>query len=414
MAEAKPAGKRKKLDDPRFGARLRPLNSPRASSATYTTPASKWEIAREAQPDRLRAATSTLPPTPRPAPISFVLLPIPFSKLPAQPTPFLLQIPCWATVVPTPVLAGSGLRREQTPASSGAPHNGPPNRLWWWQPLRELRSTATGLGGWEGASEEEGVEREQRKPASPALARLQRPALARAAGAVRLSRFFARLSATYGRCFKFLFLIQELDEDLHQKIAKEMNLSETAFIRKLHSTDNFTQKNMNSTLTFVTLSGELKARKAENGIILDLPLYPANPQDFREVENLIKTAIGDTMVQDIRYSPDTRKLLVRLSDTYDRSFLENLKVSTENLPQIENSGKVKGLILTLKGQTGGQTKVFDFYTRYFAPWLGVAEDPVTAFQCSPRGGELEISLRSDGRVDIGGGAAIVLEGTLTA
>ncbi|XP_054546020.1 phenazine biosynthesis-like domain-containing protein isoform X4 [Talpa occidentalis] len=230
-------------------------------------------------------------------------------------------------------------------------------------------------------------------------------------------------------------LENELDEDLHQKIAREMNLSETAFIRRLHSTDNFTQKNVNSTLTFVTLSGELKARKAENGIILDLPLYPTQPQDLREVEKLIKTAIGDTRVQDIRYSPDTRKLLVRLSDTYDRSFLENLKVSTQNLPQIESSGKVKGLILTLKGQPGGQTKVFDFYSRYFAPWVGVAEDPVTgsahtvlssywsqqlgkkemyAFQCSPRGGELEISLRSDGRVDIRGGAAIVVEGTLTA
>ncbi|XP_016872003.1 phenazine biosynthesis-like domain-containing protein isoform X3 [Homo sapiens] len=116
-------------------------------------------------------------------------------------------------------------------------------------------------------------------------------------------------------------LENELDEDMHQKIAREMNLSETAFIRKLHPTDNFAQsscfglrwftpasevplcghatlasaavlfhkiKNMNSTLTFVTLSGELRARRAEDGIVLDLPLYPAHPQDFHEVEDLIK------------------------------------------------------------------------------------------------------------------------------
>ncbi|XP_044242057.2 phenazine biosynthesis-like domain-containing protein isoform X3 [Ursus arctos] len=256
---------------------------------------------------------------------------------------------------------------------------------------------------------------------------------------------------------------------MHQKIAREMNLSETAFIRKLHPTDNFTQsscfglrwftpasevplcghatlasaavlfdkiKNVNSTLTFVTLSGELKARRAEDGIILDLPLYPAHPQDFHEVEDLIKTAIGDTRVQDMCYSPDTRKLLVRLSDTYkSRSFLENLKVNTQDLPQVESTGKVKGLILTLKGEPGGQTPAFDFYSRYFAPWVGVAEDPVTgsahavlssywsqqlgkkdmrAFQCSRRGGELEMSLRPDGRVDIRGATAVVLEGTLTA
>ncbi|XP_053442393.1 phenazine biosynthesis-like domain-containing protein isoform X2 [Nycticebus coucang] len=261
---------------------------------------------------------------------------------------------------------------------------------------------------------------------------------------------------------------KKLDEDMHQKIAREMNLSETAFIRKLHPTDDFTQsscfglrwftpasevplcghatlasaavlfhkmKNMNSTLTFVTLSGELKARRAEDGIILDFPLYPTYPQDFHEVEDLIKTAIGDTLVQDIHYSPDTQKLLVRLSDTYDRSFLENLKVNTGNLLHVENTGKVKGFIVTLKGEPGGQTQAFDFYSRYFSPWFGVAEDPVTgsahtvlssywsqqlgkkemrAFQCSRRGGELEISLRPDGRVDIRGSAAIVLEGTLTA
>uniref|UniRef100_A0A2R8N7T8 Phenazine biosynthesis-like domain-containing protein n=1 Tax=Callithrix jacchus TaxID=9483 RepID=A0A2R8N7T8_CALJA len=253
-------------------------------------------------------------------------------------------------------------------------------------------------------------------------------------------------------------LENELDEDMHQKIAREMNLSETAFIRKMHPTDNFTQsscfglrwftpasevplcghatlasaavlfykiKNMNSMLSFVTLSGELKARREEDDIILDLPLYPAHPQ----------TTIGNTLVQDVCYSPDTQNLLVRLSDAYDRSFLENLKVNTENLTQVENTGKVKGLILTLKGEPGGQTQAFDFYSRYFAPWVGVAEDPVTgsahavlssywsqhlgkkemhAFQCSRRGGELGISLRPDGRVDIRGGAAIVLEGTLTA
>ncbi|KAK2098559.1 hypothetical protein P7K49_024010 [Saguinus oedipus] len=248
-------------------------------------------------------------------------------------------------------------------------------------------------------------------------------------------------------------LPRELDEGMHQKIAREMNLSETAFIRKLHPTDNFTQndiessesflhsrpqqpkprsitekdENMNSMLSFVTLSGELKARREEDDIILDLPLYPAHPQTMG-------TAIGNTLVQDVCYSPDTRKLLVRLSDAYDRSFLENLKVNTENLTQVENTGKVKGLILTLKGEPGGQTQAFDFYSRYFAPWVGVAEDPVTgsahavlssywsqqlgkkemhAFQCSRRGGELGISLRPDGRVDIRGGAA-VLEGTLTA
>ncbi|XP_007670477.2 phenazine biosynthesis-like domain-containing protein isoform X2 [Ornithorhynchus anatinus] len=252
-------------------------------------------------------------------------------------------------------------------------------------------------------------------------------------------------------------LENELDEDKHQKIAREMNLSETAFIRKLHPTDDFTQsscfglrwftptsevplcghatlasaavlfhkrKNINSTLTFVTLSGELKARQVEDDIVLDLPLY----------STYIQAAVGDVQIQDIRYSPDIKKLLVRLSDKYERSFLENLKVAAQNLPQFERTGKVKGLILTLKGQPGGKPQAYDFYSRYFAPWYGIPEDPVTgsahavlsgywsqqlgkkemrAFQCSCRGGELKMSLRDDQRVDISGKTVIVLTGSLT-
>ncbi|NWR67856.1 PBLD protein, partial [Bucorvus abyssinicus] len=257
-------------------------------------------------------------------------------------------------------------------------------------------------------------------------------------------------------------LENDLDEDLHQKIATEMNLSETAFIRKLHPGDDFTksscfglrwftptnevplcghatlasaavlfhvQKNTNSVLTFVTLSGELKARQVEDHIVLDLPLYLTYPQVS---QNFV--AVGDMIVQDLRYSPDTKKLLVRLSDTYERSVLEELQVRAQHFLSAEKTGKVKGLILTLKGSSRGKQKGHDFYSRYFAPWYGVLEDPVTgsahavlssywseqlgkkemlAFQCSRRGGELKISLRNDGRVDIAGQTAVVLKGNLT-
>ncbi|EDL97362.1 rCG61042 [Rattus norvegicus] len=129
------------------------------------------------------------------------------------------------------------------------------------------------------------------------------------------------VTAFHGNPAAVCLLESTLDEDAHQHIAREMNLSETAFVRKLQPTDNFTQssrfglrwftpeaefplcghatlasaavlfhkrKNVNSTLTFVTMSGELKARRAEDGIVLDFPLYPTFPQDFHEVEDLIK------------------------------------------------------------------------------------------------------------------------------
>nr|XP_060624886.1 phenazine biosynthesis-like domain-containing protein [Anolis sagrei ordinatus] len=262
-------------------------------------------------------------------------------------------------------------------------------------------------------------------------------------------------------------LEDKLEENQHQKIANEMNLSETAFIRKLHPTDDFTKssrfglrwftpanevplcghatlasaavlfhakKNVNPTLTFITLSGELIARQEEDHIILDLPLYFTHPQDIKEVEELVKAAVGDKSVQDVRYSSDTKKLLIRLSDAYERADLEKLKVDAEKLLSAEKTGRIKGVIVTLKGDGRGKQESYDFYSRYFAPWYGVSEDPVTgsahavlssywsqqlgkremcAFQCSTRGGRLKISLRQDGRVDVGGQSSIVLKGFLT-
>ncbi|XP_070800938.1 phenazine biosynthesis-like domain-containing protein isoform X2 [Pituophis catenifer annectens] len=228
-------------------------------------------------------------------------------------------------------------------------------------------------------------------------------------------------------------LEDDLEEGWHQKIAAEMNLSETAFIRKLHPTDDFTKKNMNPTLTFKTLSGELKARKAGDEIILDLPLYFTYPQDFQEVEELVKVAVGDMNVEEVRYSPDTKKLLICLSEVYERYDLEKLKVDTQRLLLADKTGKIKGVIITVKGDHHKNPDSYDFYSRYFAPWNGISEDPVTgsahavlssywsqqlwknklcAFQCSSRGGELKILLRQDGRVDIGGQACFVLEGFL--
>lgn len=53
---------------------------------------------------------------------------------------------------------------------------------------------------------------------------------------------------------------------------------------------------------------------------------------------------------------------------------EELKVSAQHFLSVEKTGKVKGLILTVKGNSSG--KGYDFYSRYFAPWYGVLEDPV--------------------------------------
>jgi predicted PhzF superfamily epimerase YddE/YHI9 len=109
------------------------------------------------------------------------------------------------------------------------------------------------------------------------------------------------------------------------------------------------------------------------------------------------------------------------------SQLENISPATSKLAGLETSGRVAGVILTAKSQE------FHFISRYFAPWNGIPEDPVTgsahtvlapywsgqlalktmlAKQCSPRGGVLEVSLGSGGRMEVAGESVVVLEGDM--
>ncbi|XP_073690097.1 phenazine biosynthesis-like domain-containing protein [Garra rufa] len=256
----------------------------------------------------------------------------------------------------------------------------------------------------------------------------------------------------------------ELRDDLYQSIAAEMNLSETAFITKRDSMDFssgarfglrwftpkcevklcghatlasaavlfYLKKNVNPVLAFETLSGELYVRQDEESIIMDFHLNKPNPQDQHEIKELLKAVVGDVPIQDVCFSPTTEYLLIRLADTCDRSALTSLKPEEEALLKNESTGKIKGVIVTMKGAPTAQPG-YDFYSRFFDPWLGVLEDPVCgsahtvlaaywseklskkkllAYQCSRRGGELGLEVRDDGRVNISGRAQIILQGTL--
>jgi len=59
-----------------------------------------------------------------------------------------------------------------------------------------------------------------------------------------------------------------------------------------------------------------------------------------------------------------------------------LRPEAEALLKNESTGKLKGVIVTMKGAPTIQPG-YDFYSRYFAPWFGIPEDPVT--------GELQLS-----------------------
>ena len=132
--------------------------------------------------------------------------------------------------------------------------------------------------------------------------------------------------------------------------------------------------NSNAELSFSTLSGTLKAthNELDPTVSINLPISPCqsqNPQDFME---LIKLTTDDLGISDCQYSSSAFRLLLRLTDGITRSKLESLKPDIQSLLAVEQS-KVKGLIVTVKSNE----EEYDFYSRYFAPWWGNPEDPVT-------------------------------------
>ena len=249
------------------------------------------------------------------------------------------------------------------------------------------------------------------------------------------------------------------DVDL-QQIAAEMNLSETAFLScKPHTTLQagrefdlrwFTPTcevplcghatmatsavlfkeylNSNKELIFHTLSGKLSAKVHDEFIGINLPLaVDVGPTGREEIEDLLHLTVADFPIQDLLYSASTKKLLVRLSDIVSMEQLVSLRPDTNAL-LASHSGKVRGVIVTVKGKDD-----YDFVSRYFAPWNGIPEDPVTgsahtvlaaywnrelkkdkmfACQCSKRGGELKIEICPNDRVLLSGQACIVMSGKI--
>jgi len=256
-------------------------------------------------------------------------------------------------------------------------------------------------------------------------------------------------------------LTQPLDNNALQSIAAEMNLSETAFLCRSADTpwdtnDHFSLRWFTpktevslcghatlaaaallfntigvktTVVTFDTLSGPLQARKTDHGVALDFPLDPPllceTPDD---VLNAIKIPMES--VVNAAYGERTRKLLLQLKNA---TLVSRLAPDFRALLATDSMRDYRGLIVTAAGPAP-----YDFVSRYFAPWVGINEDPVTgsshtvltpywaqrlnkgrpgtpqmhAHQASSRGGDLWVKLLGDHRVEIVGQTRMVFEGKL--
>ena len=240
-----------------------------------------------------------------------------------------------------------------------------------------------------------------------------------------------------------------------QSIAAEMNLSETAFFYSLEekplkesktfSLRWFTPKvemplcghatlataavlfygiNISTNeVTFETKSGKLIARKDKNGIALDFPAeksVPVNPGPG------LLEAMGIAGFKEAEYVERTGLLLISL---LDENVVRNLKPNFEILKATPTKKEIRGVIVTSRSRPP-----YDFVSRFFAPWIGIDEDPVTgsahtilaaywsrilgkkemfAYQASQRGGTLTVRLRPNSdRIELIGNAVIVSRGEL--
>ena len=230
-----------------------------------------------------------------------------------------------------------------------------------------------------------------------------------------------------------------LDAETMQKIALENNLAETAFFVKkddIYEIRWFTptfeidlcgHATLASAFVIIEIlkleseivkfhshkSGELSVEKDGDLLILD---FPSRPVEKCDVPKGLIEAVGKEP-----------KEVLKARDYF--LVYENEQEIADIAPNFSRLLEVggHGFIVTAKGETS------DFVSRFFAPEVGVFEDPVTgsahcnlipywaeklgkkemfAKQISKRGGELFCKLKGD-RVKIGGNAVLYLKGEIS-
>jgi PhzF family phenazine biosynthesis protein len=243
-------------------------------------------------------------------------------------------------------------------------------------------------------------------------------------------------------------LKEPIPEEKMQSIAAELGLSETAFIHKLDIENKYsirffspkmeiplcghatlasskilftTRKNL-SEIEFVNVQHlALKIRRDGESIVMEFPVYDTEPANA-PAEMLL--ALGIKSAINTEYNKETNILLIEIEGG---PYLKNLKPDYTAL--YRSHASINGVLVTAASAIAG----FDFESRYFWPWSGTNEDPVTggthtfltkywskrtgksklkSFQCSERTGFMDLSLTEDNKVHIKSTAEIIFEGTL--
>ena len=241
---------------------------------------------------------------------------------------------------------------------------------------------------------------------------------------------------------------QALTDTLMLLIAQELGLSETAFIKQLDQASTYSirffspkmeiplcghatlasarivfEKNPEfNKIHFINIQDlDLAIERDGEMIKMEFPVYDTSPA---QAPAALLQALGIQETNNVEFNEQTQILLIEINDS---QVLANLNPDFEALQRSHNS--INGVLVTAPSKRNN----YDFESRYFWPWSGTNEDPVTggthtfltkywstrlgktrmrSFQCSARTGFMEVELVSPIKCIIKSQAQIIFEGRL--
>lgn len=240
----------------------------------------------------------------------------------------------------------------------------------------------------------------------------------------------------------------DIDDAKMLNIAREIGFSETAFIRKAGNDNTYSIRYFSPKkeiplcghatlasakiifettgidhLVFITGANvHLPITNEEGKIVMEFPVYDTTPIT---VPDLMLKALEVSQVTKTSFSPKNKIILIEINNS------DALAALAPDFNALVNSYQnINGVLVTAPSKT----EDYDFHYRYFWPWAGTNEDPVTggvqtflakywseklnkkrlkAFQSSERTGFMTVELHDD-KVLIYGEAVTVLEGNLNS
>ena len=243
------------------------------------------------------------------------------------------------------------------------------------------------------------------------------------------------------------FVEEALTPAQMQNIAVEFGLSETAFVQAAEeghfSIRYFSPKmeidlcghatlaaikalshtgRVGTSVRFITGAG-LELTADIKGEVIDMH-FPVFTTEGADAPQALQSALGLSCVINAQVCDDIKSLLIEIDDV---ELLRNLVPDYSAL--VASHTGIDGVCVTARSDKAD----YDFESRYFWPWSGTDEDPVTgaahsmlapywyarlgktsmrAFQCSARGGVMDLNLTPNEGLIISAQAQVILKGEL--